>query len=187
MTREQFLGTFTPLAPNDEGGLNALARQMLDDARDSVRAAVELWATNSAQAQKAQTILTALEELAFVPLTERGDPADARQRVWLLRTADHSHMEFRAKLIAMINRMLDDRRRPAPRPMPGPKLEEGGTIPRVCDEAYLAHRRLLNFAETPDQFTASENAFLGMPEAKRDEEIKHLRQSNTWRALSTTP
>jgi hypothetical protein len=179
MTREQFLGTFTKLAPTDEAGLNALARQMLDDARDSVRATVELWATNPAQSQKAQTILTALEELAFVPLTERGDPADARQRVWLLRTADHSHLEF--------NRMLDDRRRPAPRPMSGPKLEEGGAIPRVCDEAYLAHRRLLNFAETSDQFASSENAFLAMPEAKRDEEIKHLRQSNTWRALSATP
>jgi hypothetical protein len=184
MTREQFLERLVRLSATDEPGLSQLAKQVLDDAREAVRAAVDLWSGNPAQSQKAAALLLELEELAFVPLTERPDPADARQRVWLLRTANKSHLEFRSKLIAMINRMMDDRRKPAPRPMPGPPLEEGGSIPRVCDEAYLAHRRLLNFAETPDEYYLNERAFLDLPEAKRDEEIRNLRKTNSWSRLS---
>jgi hypothetical protein len=186
MTREQFLEQFARLPATDEMGLAALAKQVVDDAREAVRAAVELWATNPAQAQKAASLLVAVDELAFVPLTERGDPADARQRVWLLRTSGKCQQEFRGKLVGMINRMLDDRRVPPARPMPGPPLEERPSLPRVCDEAYLAHRRLLNYTEDSQQFAAEESAFLALPEAKRDEEILHLRRSNTWSKLSAT-
>jgi len=190
MTREDFLEKFGQLALTDELGASALAREVVDDARAPVRAAVEQWVTNPAQAAKARTVLGELEELAFVPLTERGDPADPRQRVWLLRTAGRSHSEFRAKLVAMITRMLEDRRRPAPRPSSETKPEEStapSAIPRVCDEAYLAHRQLLNFAESTEDYAATENAFLALPEAKRDEEIQRLKQSRTWRNLVSKP
>jgi hypothetical protein len=186
MTREQFLEQFSRLSAHDPMGVTALAKQVMDDARQAVRTAVEVWlGANPGQAQKAAALLAELEELTFVPLTERGDPMEAERRVWLLRTAGNSQLGMRAKYIALINRMFDDRRQPVAPRIPGPPMEENPPMPRVCDEAYLAHRQLLNFAESREQYYANERAFLALPEAKRDEEIRNLRKSNTWSRLTS--
>jgi len=186
MTREQFLDRFYRLSDADQVGITALAKQVMDDAREAARAAVEAWLTanNPGQEQKAASILSALEELAFVPLTEKGDPPDPQRRVWFLRMAGSSYLEPRAKIIAAINRMLDDKRKPPTRPGAGPPLEENPPIPRVCDEAYLAHRQLLNFAESREQYYQNAHAFLALPEDQKDAEIQNLKKSNTWKRLA---
>lgn len=186
MTREQFLERFSRLSASDSVGLTALARQVTDDAREPLRTAVDVWTRGDpGQAQKAASILAEVDELAFVPLTERGDPTDAAHRVWLLRMAGMSQMDLRAKFIALINRMLDDRRLPPAKPIPGPPREENPPMPRVCDEAYLAHRQLLNFAESREQYYLNAREFLALPEAQRDEEIRNLRRTNTWTRLTS--
>ena len=185
MTREQFYERFAHLSDTDEPGITALAKQIMDDARESVRAAVEIWAgANPEMEQKAAAVLSALDELAFVPMTERGDPADPRHRAWFLRITGNSHMGLRAKVIALINRMLEDRRRPPARPVAGPPMEENPPIPRVCDEAYLVHRQLLNFAESREQYYINARAFLALPDDQKDEEIQNLKKTNTWKMLT---
>jgi hypothetical protein len=184
MTREQFLERLSKLSPKDQTGLSALAKQIMDDAREPVRAAVQLWTTGDPdQAGKAASVLREVEELAFVPITQPKDPADTAHRVWLLRMAGMSLIDLRRKFVALIDRMLDDRRTPPAMPMPGPPAEENPALPRVCDEAYLAHRRLLNFAESPAQYYMNEREFLALPEEQRDEEIRNLRKTNTWTRL----
>jgi hypothetical protein len=188
MTREQFLERFLRLPETDQTGITALANQVMDDAREAVRAAVELWSgVNPGHEQKAATILMALDELAFVPLMERGDPADPRHRVWFLRMAGSSYMEPRAKLIQAINRMLDDRRKPPIPPQSGPPLEENPPQLRVCDEAYLVHRQLFNFAESREQYYQNAHAFQSLSESQKDAEIQNLKKSNTWKRLTASP
>jgi hypothetical protein len=186
MTREQFFEQLGRLSADDPVGVTSLAKNVMDDAREAVRTAVEVWlGIDPQQAQKAKSVLAELEELAFVPLTERGDPMEAERRVWLLRNAGNSQMGLRAKYIALINRMLDDRRQTVAPRIAGPPMEENPPMPRVCDEAYLAHRQLLNFAESREQYYANARAFLALPEAKRDEEIRNLRKTNMWTRLAS--
>jgi hypothetical protein len=185
MTREQFSERFYRLSDTDQVGITALAKQVMDDAREAVRAAVEAWSTgNAGQEQKAASILSALDELAFVPLTEKGDPPDPQRRVWFLRMAGSSYLEPRAKIIAAINRMLEDKRKPPVRPSSEPPMEENPPIPRVCDEAYLAHRQLLNFAESREQYYQNAHAFLALSEDQKDAEIQNLKKSNIWKRLT---
>jgi hypothetical protein len=187
MTREQFLERFLRLPNTDQVGITALAKQVMDDAREAVRAAVELWSgVNPNHEQKAASILSELDELAFVPLTEHGDPPDPRHRVWFLRLAGNSYMQPRAKLIAVINRMLDDRRIPPVQPMAGPPLEENPPPLRVCDEAYLVHRQLLNFSESREQFYQNAHQFQSLSESEKDAEIQNLKKSNTWKRLTSS-
>jgi hypothetical protein len=188
MTREQFLERFYRLSETDQPGITTLANQVMDDARQAVRAAVEVWSGGKPdQERKAAAILSALDELAFVPLLEKGEPPDPERRVWFLRSVGSTYLEPRAKIVAAINKMLDDRRKPSSRPMAGPPLEENPGIPRVCDEAYLAHRQLLNFAESREQYFQNAHAFLSLSEDQKDAEIQNLKKSNTWKRLTGAP
>ena len=185
MTREQFYERFLRLSDTDQPGITALANEILDEAREPVRAAVEIWAgANPDMERKAAAVLGEVDEIGFVPLTEHGEPPDPQHSVWFLRMTGASFLGLRARLIAVINRMLDDRRRPPARPMAGPPMEENPPIPRICDEAYLVHRQLLNFAESREQYYTNARAFLALPDDKKDEEIQNLKKSNTWKRLA---
>jgi hypothetical protein len=189
MTKEQFLERFTRLAANDHVGLEKLSRDVVEDARAAARAAVEVWSGyDPAQEKKAAVILSALDEIAFVPLTEKSDPPSPQHRVWLLRMAGLSHLELRAKLVALIDRMLDDRRTPpAGATMQGPPLEENPPAPRVCDEAYLVQRQLLNFQESREHYFSNARAFQNLRDDQKDVEIRNAKRSNVWKNLTGGP
>jgi hypothetical protein len=181
MTREQFLEQFNQLDAKDLPGLTALARQVMDDARAAARAAVDVWSGYEPfQQEKAAQLLAALDELAFVPLIERGDPASPQQRVWMLRVTSNSQIGLRGKFMDFIGRMMEDRRRPPARPHPEEVMEVNPPIPRVCDEAYLIHRQFLNSAETRDQYHAYANRFFTLSDEEKDAAIRNLKKTGKY-------
>jgi hypothetical protein len=183
MTREQFLERFNQLDAKDQPGLAALAKQVMDDCRAAARAAVDVWSGyDPFQQEKAAHLLAELDELAFVPLTERGDPASPQQRVWMLRVTGNSQLGMRGKFVGFINRMMEDRRRPPARPTPGQTMEVNPPIPRVCDEAYLTHRQFLNSAETRDQYYAYANRFFTLSDDDKDTEIRSLKKTGKYQS-----
>lgn len=181
MTREQFLERFNRLDPKDQPGLTTLANQILDDARTAARAAVDVWSGyDPFQQEKAAQLLAALDENAFVPLIERGDPASPQQRVWLIRITGNSQLDLRGKFVGFLNRMMEDRRRPPARPTPGEVTEVNPPIPRVCDEAYLIHREFLNSAESRDRYQAYANRFFTLSDEEKDVEIRNLKKTGKY-------
>ncbi len=186
MTREQFLTRIYGLKPNDEAGMASLAHDVVQDARESVRAAVELWqGSDRPLSVKAASLLGLIEDLAIAPLTEGPEPPSVEQSIWLLYTVTTAELGLRGKIVRIINRSLDDRRKASVPKGAGP-IEAMPPLPRVCDEGYLQMRRLLNPAESQEQYHANANAFFALPEAQKDAEIRKARASPTWTQLVRT-
>ena len=61
--------------------------------------------------------------------------------------------------------------------------DEKAPAKRVCDDAYLLLRRLLNYEEGADAREAFENHFLKMEVAEKDAEIKKLLTTKRWTSL----
>ncbi len=88
-------------------------------------------------------------------------------------------LSLRQRVIAALEPLLEDRT-PVPQPDLPFETEELPPPRRVCDEAYLALRKLL--AGEEDERTGEQNAyeFLAREEEERDVEIRRARTSRTW-------
>jgi len=99
--------------------------------------------------------------------------------VWALRTEGLQLAEMLRKIVKYFAAHLSDTRKvPASRGA-GP-TEEQPPVVRICDEAYLQLRRLVNLEESMDQYLLNSRAFLNLPEARKDEEIRKSRQSRAF-------
>jgi hypothetical protein len=181
MTPEQLVEELRQLKPEDEPGLRDLARRVQDDARAPLRSVVRAWLTGEAQlSSNALLLLDELEELPIVPLLETPETASVERRVWVLRSVVAYEQELRDRMAAEIEGLMDDTT-PVPVPQfPGPEPEEKPQPRRVCDEAYLQMRLLLNADPDPETHYLNADAFLDLPEAQRDAEIQKARTSRTW-------
>jgi len=160
----------------------ALAKRELGEARAIPRLAVNLWANADAElAVDAFAFLSEIGDLAIVPMLEgplRDDPKSAVQALNLLADAE---LNLRQKVIQRVNQLLDDKRPIPPRPAIGPKPDEPIHPRRVCDEAYVAMRRLVHFGESQYGAVVEVSFFYSAPEASRDKAISEARRTNDWR------
>ena len=88
-------------------------------------------------------------------------------------------LSLRQRIVAALDPLLEDREIvPAP-DVPGP-IEEVPPPCRICDEAYLALRRLL--AHDEDEMAQERNAheFLALEDEAKDAEIRRARESGAW-------
>jgi hypothetical protein len=181
MEREQLfiesLRAITTTAQED-----ALAKQEVESARTIPRLAANLWARAEPDlAQNAHGFLTEIGDLAIVPVIEgpsRGDPKSVVQALNLITDAE---LGLRQKVIQRVNQLLDDKRPIPPRPQLGPKPEQADHPRRVCDEAYVAMRRLVHFGESQYGSVVEVSFFFSASEATRDQAIAEARRSNNWR------
>ena len=160
----------------------ALAKRELETARTIPRLAVNLWANADAElSANALGFLSEIADLAIVPLLEgpmRSDPQSAVQALNLMADAE---LALRQKVIQRVNQLLDDTRPIPPRTQVGPKPDEPIHPRRVCDEAYVAMRRLVHFGESQYGSVVEVSFFYSAPEAARDKAIADARRSNDWR------
>lgn len=180
MTRHNFLERLSKLSPEDSAGLTALAQDVVREAREAVDTAVQAWQQgDEATSRKAMLVLAEVEDLALVPLIDAGPARTVEQVMWSERTVGAGLAELQRRALRWIDNLLMDKRR-APVRKSVPPLEEQPPPVRVCDEAYLQMRRLLNVEEGKEKYFTNARAFLFLSDAQKDAEIQKARHSRAW-------
>jgi len=133
---------------------------------------------DEAESRKAAGVLLQLGPVAFDDLAKSVKKDDPSQAVWDAQVLGDMVLESRTQLVAVLDGMMDDTR---DHPMPDyPGLEEKHPPRRVCDEAYLLERRLLNTVEPEDLGYSNGRAFLALPIAQRDAEIANAKRARVF-------
>ena len=183
MTQNELVEAMRRLSPSQRAELSALAKSVVRDSRALPRAAAaHLSDPDPNLAGNAMSLLIDTEDLATVPMLEAPEPQDAYDRVARLTVAVDSQVELRRTIADRLKQMLDDKR-----PMnyeKGPIVEEATPQSRVCDEAYVLLRRLLNATEDREKQDSNARIFLRLPEARKDIEIRKARSSQRWTDLA---
>jgi len=184
MDREQqFIIALRDLENKQQPEQDAFAAREVAEARLTGRVAARLWAKGEpVVAQQAFSFLLDIEELAIAPVLEgplRDEPTAVSQAMALLTTEE---VKLRARIVKQVDKWLDDKR-PVPQ-KPSPLPREGQVHERrVCDEAYIAMRRLVHFGEGELRLLVDRDRFYELSEAKRDSAIKAARATNSWRVV----
>lgn len=181
MDREQELIealTNYPGPPDDD----AFVEAQVNEALLSGRVAVRMWARGNPElAFNSLSYLSNIRELAITPVLEgplRDDPTAAVRALHLVTDAE---LQLRQRVLKHVDGLLDDKRQIPPRPFIGPSPESPYLPRRVCDEAYVAMRRLIYFGEPEINRQIEADQFFAVSERKRDEAIAFARQSGSWR------
>ena len=163
-----------------ENEMNPFVTNILDEARESPRAAVDIWIGPDAMiSEKAAYLLIDMDDLAIVPLLESSKRLTSTQRAWLLRAIVDAELRLRDMIVARIDEMLDDKN-PVLLKDHGGHTEEPPPPMRVCDEAYVQMRRLINIAEDEEAYYKNADAFLGLTDDEKDVEITNARELRIW-------
>lgn len=183
MTPKELIEALRRISPKEQFQLDELAKDVVRDSRALPRAAVaHLTDPNQNLADNSLSLLIGIEDVATVPLLEAPEPAEAYDRVARMTIVVDSHLEVRNTIVERLKKMLDDKRPMNYQKMP--RVEETPPPSRVCDEAYVLLRRLLNTAEDKETQIANTRLFLRLPEARKDIEIRKAQNSRTWTNLA---
>ena len=179
MTSAELVEALRRLDPNQEAAVDELSRNFEEEAHAPVRTAVSMLNGGDPQmGRRAASVITNIGELAIVPLLDAAPASQPASRVWNMEVVITAHLQERAKVVARLNSMLSDK---VKIPWEKGKPDEGAPAPsRVCDEAYLMMRRLLNTKEDKAQFLDEREAFLQLLDGEKDKEIQKLAKSHAW-------
>jgi hypothetical protein len=168
--------------PSDPAGESAFVARYAASARSAVTTAAEAWNSSDRRyAFGAELFLRAMDDLAIRPLLELPIPVDASDAAAYIGMLVEPELELRAAIATRIDEMLDDCR-PVPASLPpGPEPEESPLERRVCDEAYLAMRSLVDFGKDRLETVLDQRAFLSESPEVRDDTIRRARVSAAWR------
>ena len=160
-----------------------IAKREIDEARLIPRAATRLW-TNAEEplAGDAFEVLVEVEDLAIVPLIEgplRDEPQTAAMAMDLVTEQE---LKLRKRVLDRLAQWLDDKRLISEAPRVA-RYEERPPEIRVCDNAYLALRRLVHFGEDEFARVVDAHHFLQLTDAQRDEVIAKAKATKTWRRI----
>jgi hypothetical protein len=183
MTADEFVEALRRLDPNQEEAIDSLSASVEEQARASVRAAVTLLnGADPKMSERAASVVTSIGDLAIVPMLEAPQPSAATKKVWNMDVVLTAHLGVRSKVVARLNSMLADKMKITW----GKRGPGEGTQPpsRVCDEAYLMMRQLLNTSEDKTQFLNERKAFLALSDVEKDNEILKAKKSHSWTSLT---
>lgn len=142
--------------------------KLLNDANPSIR-------------NNAMHLLSDIDDLAIIPLLESLNSSEVFDKLWKIDRIVTAHLEVREKIVAQLDLMLTDKtpikyetdRRAEEQPLPS----------RVCDEAYLLMRSLLNTKEGELDAPYIHHAFLALSDKEKDAEIIKAKKSRAWSNL----
>jgi hypothetical protein len=178
MTSEEFAARAAEVDAEDEPALDALTGEYLDDAKRSAGMVVAcVQPRDAALAAKALSFLGLLEEAAVTPLLERAGQ-DSPIQQWMLLEAARGVRAADLAVTARLKSMLRDGR-PVAAGDVWEAAEEKLPPFRVCDEAYLALRRILH-PEPSLQFDLENRHFLDLPDSRKDREIHNFETTGTF-------
>lgn len=182
MTGDELTGALRRLDSHDRAGIDRLASAVMEQVRSPLRSVVELALSSDKDLSgKARSLLSEVDDLAIVPLLDTAEPDDPFLRVWQMNTLMSAHLELRDKVVVKLDLMLADKTS-----IPWRTIEPFEGLPkpsRVCDEAYLVMRRLLNAREEKMQFLRESEAFLSLSDKEKDAEILKAKKSRVWTNL----
>ncbi len=180
MTPEQLIEALRRLDPEKRAEFDQLALAVRNQSRELGRSAVTVWkGTDVRMSDKAALLIAQIGDLGIVPLLEATDIPGVAKPVWMLRNVVEAEMVLREKIRERIDSMFDDKN-PVPMPRASGQIEEPPVPRRVCDEAYILMRRLLNSSESQMNYLMNVRAFLSLGEQEKNKEIQKARQTRTW-------
>ena len=148
-------------------------------------AALEAHCTEE-RAELGRDLLLALDTSAIEACVERAFPADPNQRAWLMQRLVQAELDLRARVLAKVEALLDDRAWLADPPS-SVALEVRPPSRRVCDQAYVSLRQLVHPEEDQVGYQVESEAFLHMPADAKDRVIEKARNSRTWNMKAPSP
>ncbi len=169
---------------NNPKAVEAFIRELADEARKGPRGMVDLWLKQAPGISRERPIILIpeLEELAIQPLLEippsKLTPTD---HAWLINTIAEAEVAFRDSVVVRLISLLDDKTSVPQAIIPG--SEEQPLPRRICDEAYIALRKILQLSEGTYAAAFNTYAYLSLIEAHRDEEIQKFKSSKTFAAF----
>ena len=183
MNREQqFIADLHHAMGNNEKEI-ALAETEENQARLPIRTAVRLWANGAADMSDAAFgLLLGVGDLAIVPVLEgplRNDPLVAAQAIRLVTDRE---TELRKRVVIQLEKWLNDKRPIPERPL-APGTEGTRAEHRVCDEAYVAMRKVIHFSDDEVHQLVDADRLFNLPESMRDRAIARARATRSWRII----
>ena len=129
--------------------------------------------------EDASELLNELGDIAIIPLLEAGPDLIEIQRANLILMTGNAQIEVRKKIVTSIVPLLEDKEK-IPYEISLDNVEEEPPIRRVCDEAYLQLRRLLNTTESEESYLINKSIYLHLDFNERDKEIADTKASGKW-------
>lgn len=161
-----------------EEALGSVMGEMVHEATAPGRAAVQTWRDPN-RAPLGRRLLAGLDFTALLAGLYAETHPDPTSRAWFLTQLVESEVHLRGQLAARLQEALCDQER-LHLPEPPAPIEQAVPQRRVCDEAYLLLRQLCHPEEDRVGFSVERDAYLQMPEEKRDELIERALQQKTW-------
>jgi hypothetical protein len=182
MTPNELVEALRKADPTRESVIVSLSRSAAQQALAPIRAVVTLLNDPDPKMfRKAALLISEIGDLAIVPLLESPEPRAAPDKLWNMETVLGAHLAVRDRIVARLDLMLTDKTRITWGTV-GP-AEEKPQPSRVCDEAYLLMRRLLNTGEGKMESIHQRKAFLSLSDQEKDAEILKAKQSRAWSNL----
>ena len=155
--------------------IDSLARNVAEQGLAPIRAVVPLLNDPDPKTfDKAAHLMSEIGDLAMFHYL-RAEPRAVTDKLWKMGTVLTAHLAVRDRIVAAFDSMLTDKTLIKWATV-GPV--EGEPQPsRVCDEAYLLMRRLLNSNEGKMQSIREREAFLALSDQARDAEILKAKES----------
>jgi len=159
------------------GAMDAFAASLLAGLRDDPRSLAALTASRDKDlAVRAREVFLGMEDTIVWPSANAGTDMDVADRLWLTGVAVRSEVRLRRTLAATLEKLLTDTTLIPQEHTPG-SAEESPPSLRVCDQAYLQLRELLQTTEGSDKGMLNRDRFLAEPFDERDAELKKFLKS----------
>lgn len=174
MTREEFDSWLGKLKPNSPADLEKLVSAWRRDAEQAPASAIRYVQTGGPQGVKALSVVSQLLETGVTPMLDTARTFRPGPPSWLLFEVARGVTTAERAVVKRLRAALKDGRHIEPQDK-GP-IEEKQPRFRICDEAYLALRRLLH-SESRLQFSVESRHFLSLPETEKNDEIEKYRKN----------
>ena len=169
MTKEQIQARLSAMRPMDFAGAEALAQEILKEARIPLHALHRLFWPGSPYTNRAQSVLRSLNELSVLPWLVVANKLTGTPQMQAMFDAYRAHEALAQRIHQMLRQMLSSRALIPPPALGGP-VEMPPKPTRECDEAYLLLERLAK----PDEDPPDRSAFLDLSEEERNEKIREM-------------
>jgi hypothetical protein len=160
--------------------LEKLGNEIIKRSRKEVEDIIRIWVEDEeGLMEDASELLNELGDIAIIPLLEAGPDLIEIQRANLILMTGNAQIEVRKKIVTSIVPLLEDKEK-IPYEISLDNVEEEPPIRRVCDEAYLQLRRLLNTTESEESYLINKSIYLHLDFNERDKEIADTKASGKW-------
>jgi hypothetical protein len=168
--RDIFKQRLASLSPRQESKITALVEEYRADVVEVQRAALRYTQDGDIQASRALSVIAQLDETAVESLATTISTQKLVPDTSLLMDLVNGVCFAEAAVVKRLTAVLSNTRL-VPQPPEMRDMEEVGPPNRICDEAYVKLRRILN-PEPYLQHLMESRHFLSLPDDAKNQEIK---------------